>query len=153
MGEHKDQTGADAQVLAERRYAALREAVIQAGFHALDVVVQQNFDQLTCTEKYRKRYGYTGIIFFITEVNGGWYLATPHPYHYHVRDPTKVAKVVVSFLGARRRKKQQAKAEAIDLRKELRQIDDEEYERAVLKCRIHSMTPSCLPEQGDKSAS
>lgn len=87
------------------KYAALRQAVQEAGFHAPHIRVMADRDMLVCTEKYLKRFGFSGVIAFVSEVDGEWFLATPYPHYFRIRNPSKVAEAIVSFLGRNRKKK------------------------------------------------
>jgi uncharacterized protein (TIGR02996 family) len=116
---------------AERKYLDVKRAVEAAGFFAPHVQIEDGWERLVCASKHRKRQGYTGIIAFVTEAGGDWYIATPHPQHYRVRDPGRVAQVVVTFLGQDRRGKAKTATGGVDLERELLPISPEEFEQVL----------------------
>ena len=128
MPANNDHPAAERQAAARQKYAALQRAVEEAGFFAPHVRAEKDWDDLVCTSKHRKGFGYTGIILFVTEVGGSWFLLTPHPYHYRIRNPSRVAQVVIAYLGKDRRRKQDASMD-VDLDKDLLQISYDEFEQ------------------------
>jgi hypothetical protein len=131
MADYEKTPTSDRQLLAERKYAALKRAVEEAGFFVPQVIGDQHGDRLFCTSKFPKGYGYTGRIAVVTEAGGSWYLATPHPYHYRVIDPTQVERAVTAFLGPWPKREYQLDADVSEVHRELEPISDEEFEKAV----------------------
>ncbi len=118
MGDGGKHTESRSEEVAERKYAALKRAVEEAGFFAPRVIAEPGAEQLVCTSKFHGGDHYTGRIAFVAEVRGNWYIATPHPFHYRILDPARAAEAVVAFLAQGRNAT-------------LAEIDSHEYELAV----------------------
>src|SRR5262245_9649297 len=99
MPANDDRVGIDHQAVAERKYAALKDAVEKAGFFAPKLVGDHRGHHITCTSQYRGGDVYTGRIVFVSETGGTWYIATPHPYHYRVIDAGRATQAVIAFLN------------------------------------------------------
>ncbi len=128
MADIKDEAGeVNLQDRAEQKYAPLKQAVEGAGFFAPQVIGDSGGDHITCTSKCIERYGYTGRIIFVTEAQGRWYFATPHPYHYFVLDSARIQQAVLAFLG-----------DGEDRHDEIAQISADEYEEAIAALTLHA---------------
>ena len=131
---HTDKRPADDyQAIAERKYAALKKAVDDSGYFALDVIGTAEYDQIVCASKYQEGYGYTGRTALVTEKSGNWYLVTPHPYHYRVVDSNRVKQAVIAFLGESRIDAGKATKGVCEVREDLVEISYEEFQQALGK--------------------
>jgi hypothetical protein len=86
------------------KYASLKRAVEEAGFFAPHVQSGGRWDRLVCTSDYRQRFGFTGVILWVTQLGASWYIVTPHPCHYRVAGPSRVGEVVVDLLARGKRR-------------------------------------------------
>jgi hypothetical protein len=133
MREKDDRSSIDHQAVAERKYAALKRAVEEAGFFAPHVVGEPRGHHIACTSEHRGGDVYTGRIVFVSETGGIWYIATPHPYHYRVVDASRASQAVIAFLdhGVRLSRDGEVIGGGENLQELVVRINYEEYEEAM----------------------